>query len=308
MYKRLLVPLDGSELAEKALPYAQELAVKLGAEIIILNVRMPSESPDKPGQRPYISKITAEVEQNIKKYPALKKGEKIKVTSAVIGSNGPFVHAGEQIVDFADKESISLIVIASHGTSGIRRWALGSTANKVASGAKCPVLLVRAGASMAGAAHLEKLLVTLDGSKEAEAVLGHIEWLAPRLKAKVTLLNVVETLYHIYPSTESLGYFGGGGMIKVPYTEEEMKPSVTIGEDYLKSVNTKLVSEGITTSYEVRVGSAGGEIIAAEKETGADMVVMSTYGHSGFGRWDHGSIADKVMHAGNTPLLLIRPK
>jgi nucleotide-binding universal stress UspA family protein len=130
----------------------------------------------------------------------------------------------------------------------------------------------------------------------------------PRLNAKVTLLNVVETLYHIYPSVEPLGYYGGGGIIRIPYTEEEMKPAMTTGEEYIKSVNEKLISAGITSSYEVRVGAAGEEILEAEKETGADMVVMSTYGHSGFGRSDHGSIADKVLHMGSTPLLLIRPK
>jgi len=308
LYKRLLVPLDGSALAEKALPYAEELAIKLGAEVVIVNVRMPSEDPDKPEFRAYISKTAAVTEQNIKKSPALKGGEKVKVVSAIIGSKGPLIHAGEQIVDYAEKESISLIIIATHGRTGIRRWTLGSTANKVARAAKCPVLLVRAGASLPRALRLEKLLVPLDGSKEAEATLDHIGWLAPRLKAKVTLLNVVETLYHLYPSPETVGYFGGGGIIRVPYTKEEMQPAVTTAEKYVKNVNGKLTSDGITSGYEVRVGAAGEEIIAAEKETGADMVAMSTYGHSGFGRWDHGSIADKVMHGGNTPLLLIRPK
>ncbi|MGD1119531.1 MAG: universal stress protein [Dehalococcoidales bacterium] len=308
MYKRILVPLDGSELAEKSLPYAEELAPLLGAEVVILNVRMPSEDPDKPEHRAYISKITATTEEKVLKSPHLKRGEKIKVMSAIIGSTGPVKHPAEQIVDYAEKESISLIIIASHGRSGISRWALGSTANKVASVSKCPVLLVRAGASLPRPSHLEKMLVTLDGSKQAEAVLSHIEWLVPRLKAKVTLLTVVETLYHIYPAAETIGYFGGAGVIKIPYTEEEMKPSVETAEKYIKEVNQKLASEGITTGYEIRVGAAGQEIIAAEKETGADMVIMSTYGHSGFGRWDHGSIADKVMHGGSVPLLLIRPK
>jgi nucleotide-binding universal stress UspA family protein len=308
LYKRILVPLDGSELAEKALPYAEELAAKLGAEVVILNVRMPSEDPDNPEHRAYISKIAAETEQNIKKLPAYKQGEKVKVASAIIGSSGPLMHTGEHIMEYADKESISLIIIASHGRSGIRRWALGSTAEKIAGDAKCPVLLVRAGAELPKTAHLAHLLVALDGSKQAEAVVEHIEWLVPRLNARVTLLNVVEPLYHIYPSTESMGYFGGGGIIKVPYSEEEMKPAMKIGEEYIKNVNSKLTSEGITTGYEVRVGSAADEIIAAEKETGADLVVMSTHGHSGFGRWSHGGIADKVMHGGNIPLLLIRPK
>ena len=66
--------------------------------------------------------------------------------------------------------------------------------------------------------------------------------------------------------------------------------------------------KGIQTSYEVRTGSPGEEIIKVEGEMRPDMVAMSTHGHSGFGRWDHGSIADKVIHAGNTPLLLVRPR
>jgi nucleotide-binding universal stress UspA family protein len=95
-------------------------------------------------------------------------------------------------------------------------------------------------------------------------------------------------------------------MMRVPYSEEEMKPFRSVAEKYIKSIDKKLNSEGIASSYELREGSAVAEIIKAEKQTGADVVVMSTHGHSGFGRWDHGSTADKVLHTGTVPLLLIR--
>jgi nucleotide-binding universal stress UspA family protein len=308
MYKRILVPLDGSELAEKALPYAEELAAKLNLEVALVNVRMPSEDLEHPEHQEYISKIAAQTEQNVKKNPAWKQGEGIKVTSSIIGADRIFVHAGEQIVDYADKENISLIIIASHGRSGIKRWALGSTADKVASSAGCPVLLVKAGGESPGKAGLAHFLVTLDGSKESEAVLEHVEWLAPRLKAKVTLLHVAELLYHVYPTAQQAIYYGGAGMVKVPYTEEEMKPYMKAGEEYLKKVSDTLTSRGIDVGYEVRVGKVEEEIIKAEEETQADLTAMSTYGHSGFGRWNHGSVADRVMHGGATPLLIIRPK
>jgi nucleotide-binding universal stress UspA family protein len=87
-----------------------------------------------------------------------------------------------------------------------------------------------------------------------------------------------------------------------------MKPWKEVGEKYIKSVNDKLTVEGIKASYEVRVGSAGEEIIEAEAKMHPDVVAMSTHGHSGFGRFDHGSVTDKVLHAGSTPLLLVRPK
>jgi nucleotide-binding universal stress UspA family protein len=308
MLKRILVPLDTSELAEIALPYAGELAVKLGSEITLLHVRTSADSPDKPEHRAYISRMTAQTEQDIKKSPALPPGEKVKVDSAVIGPSHVITHPAEQIVDYADKKNISLIVMATHGRTGLRRWALGDTANKVARASGCPVLLIRAAAGAPRSAALEKILVPLDGSRAGEAVLPYIENLASRLKAKVSLLYVVEMLYHLYPYTEQAGYYGSSGVIRIPYNEKEMQPSKEVAEKYIKAVNDKLAAAGIETGYAVKTGSPAEEIIGAEKETHPDVVVMSTHGHSGFGRFNHGSVADKVLHGGSTPLLLVRPR
>jgi len=308
MFKRLLVPLDGSELAEIALPYAEELAIHLGSEVILINVRMPSEDPDNPEHRAYISKLVATTAQDIKKSTALAPGEKVKVESAIIGSPGLLTHPAEEIVDYAEKENISLIVMATHGRTGIRRWTLGSTANKVARASKCPVLLIRANTDVPKSVRLDKILVPLDGSKQSEAVFPYIENLASQLKTSIGLLNVIEPPYHIYTDYEGMGYYGDPGIIRVRYTEEEIEPLKVVAEKYVKSVSDKLTARGIKTSYEVRIGSAGEEIIEAEEEIHPDMVAMSTHGHSGFGRWEHGSIADKVLHHGNTPLLLVRPQ
>jgi nucleotide-binding universal stress UspA family protein len=308
MYKRILVPLDTSKLAEIALPYAGELAAKLDSEVILIHVRTSADGPDKPEHRVYISKMAAATEQDIKKFPTLPPGEKVKVASAIIGSPSLLTHPAEEIINYAEKENISLIVMATHGRTGIRRWTLGSTANKVTHASKCPVLLIRAAADIPKSVHLGKILVPLDGSKQSEVVLPYIENLASKLKTKVNLLNVVETPYHIYPYSEGLGYYGSAGIMRVPYSEEEVKPLKEVAEKYVKSVSEKLMAEGIKTSYEVKVGSAGEEIIKVEEEIHPDMVAMSTHGHSGFGRWEHGSVADKVLHRGNTPLLLVRPK
>ena len=307
MFKRILVPMDTSKLAEIALPYAEELAVKLGSEIILLHVRTSADGPDKLEHKVYISKTAAAIEQHVKKSPAFPPGEKVKVASATIGSPSLIANPAEEILDYAEKENISLIIMATHGRTGIRRWALGSTANKVARAARCPLLLIRAGANVPGSVRLDKILVPLDGSQPGEAALPYVENLASRLKSKVSLLTVVEPLYHVYPYSEGIGYLGVAGMIRVPYTEEEMKPMKIVAEKYVKDVNDKLSSKGIQTSYEARTGSPGEEIIEVEGEIHPDMVAMSTHGHSGFGRWEHGSIADKVIHASNTPLLLVRP-
>ena len=308
MYKRLLIPLDSSEIAERALPYAKELATHLGSEVILINVRMPAENPDEPEHRFYISKMAAATEQDIKKSPALPPGQKVKVESAIIGSPGLLTHPAEEIVDYAEKENVSLIVMATHGRTGISRWTLGDTANKVARASKCPVLLIRANTDVPKSVHLDKILVTLDGSKQSESVLPYIENLASKLKTKISLLNIVEPPYHIYPYSEGMDYYGGEGIVRVPYTEEEIKPLKLVAEKYVKNVSDKLMTEGIKTSYELRTGSAGEEIIKAEEEIHPDIVAMSTHGQSGFGRWEHGSITDKVLHAGKTSLLLVRPR
>jgi len=308
VFKRLLVPLDISKLAEIALPYAKELAVKLGSEVILIHVRTSADTTDKPDHRAYLSKMAAITEQDIKKSPVLPPGEKVKVDSAIIGSPGRLNHPAEEILDYAEKENISLIVMATHGRTGVRRWTLGDAANKVARASKTPVLLIRANTDVPESVHLDKVLVPLDGSKQSEAVLPYIENLASKIKPKVSLLNVVEPPYYIYPYGEGMGYYGGEGIVRVPYTEEEIKPLKEVAEKYIKSVSEKLTAESIKTSYGVRVGSAGEEIIKAEEEIHPDIVAMSTHGHSGFGRWENGSVTDKVLHHGNTPLLLVRPK
>jgi nucleotide-binding universal stress UspA family protein len=308
MYKRILVPLDGSDVAEVALPYAEELAEKLDSELTVINIRGPGEDPDNPEHRAYLSKIVATVEQNIKKSGGIKPGQKIKVDSAIVGGHGILIHAAEEILDYAERENISLIVMASHGRTGIRRWALGSTADKVIRAAKYPVMVIRANLNIPGTIKLSKLLVTLDESKESETVLPHIESLASKLNAMVTLLHVVVPPYHIYPISGGIGYYGGEGIVKVPYSDAEVKPLKERAREYLQKVSDKLKDKGIRTNLEVRTGSAADEIIEAAQELGIDLVAMATHGESGLSRWEYGSIADKVLRAGSTPLLLVRER
>jgi nucleotide-binding universal stress UspA family protein len=306
MYKNIMVPLDGSELAEIALPYAEILAEKLDSKVTLIHVREPGEDPENPSHRPYLSKIAASVEQDIRKSPDAPPGQKVKVASTLLGSPGITTHAAEEIVDYAGKQNAGLIIMATHGRTGIKRWALGSTADKIVRAAKCPVLLIRATGHAPSQAKLEKILVPLDGSKQSEKVLPHAVRLAPRLKADIILFHAVTPLYQIYPATVDMGYYGGMGMVKVPYSAEEMKPHKASAESYLEKVTGRLKEEGIPTNYKVTVGPAGEEIIKAADETGADMVAMSTHGESGFTRWEHGSTTDKVLRAGMTPLLLVR--
>ena len=307
MFKRILVPLDGSPLAEKSLPYAEDMAAHLGSEIMLVNVASPLERMYKPDYQAYKSRTAADMEQRIKKSAHLPGGEKIKVVSSVINTEGILMHPAEHIVNYAEKNNVSVIIMATHGRTGIGRWALGSTATKVVRAAKCPVFLVRAGSSIPKV-HLSKILVPLDGSPAGEASLPYIEYLAKKFGSTVSLLGVVETIYEILPSSVQMNYYGGAGLIRVPYTEEQMKPFVDATEKYLKAVKEKLQTQGIEASYTTDVGNPGETIIEAEKASGATMVAMSVRGHSTAGAFDYGHVADQVLHAGTLPILMVKPE
>jgi nucleotide-binding universal stress UspA family protein len=304
LFNKILVPLDGSKLAEKALPYAAEMVSKFGSHVTLLAAGAAPDTNQHDEAEDYLRKTSASLEQIVKKKtPAMKDN----VTTAITGQTGFLNNAAIEILDYAQKQDMNMIIMATHGRTGITRWMLGDTANKVAQAFSCPIMLIRAKTDVPAVIRLRKILVPLDGSKEGEAVLSYVENLAEKLNPNIVLLNVVELLYHVYAYEAAVGY-GGAGIVRVPYNPEEMKPFRDTAEKYMRKISGRLAEKKIETSTEVRVGAPGDEIIEAEEEIGPDLVVMSTHGHSGFGRFDHGSITDKVLHGGNAPLLLVRPQ
>lgn len=296
MYHRILVPLDTSELAEVALPYAEQMAGRLGSEITLMSVSHSAGEKEQRVFRSYIQETVAVTKERANRYLEKPTGQDVKVESAILVGN-----PAEEIVDYAERENIDVIVMATHGRSGIGRWALGSVADKVLRATERPVVLIRAKGArsdMLKKGVFKRALVPLDGSKESEAVIPYIEELASMLGAEVTLLQVMAVVYHVYIS--------GDAPAQVPYTEEEMKPLKASAESYLEKVGSGLRGKGVTTKCQVRVGAAGHEIIKLADEIGADIVAMSTHGRSGVGRLVFGSVAEKVVRTGNTPVLLVR--
>jgi len=292
MYERILVPLDGSGLAEVALPYAEELAGRLGSEVALIYVSESAEVPRQYIHQFYLQKISEAIKEGAERTPGKSVAKAIKVESAVLVG-----HPGEEIVDYAEKEDISLIVMATHGRSGIRRWALGSVADKVVRSTKRPVLLIRAKGARPEVGEkgiLNKVLVPLDGSKESEAVIPYIEELASKLEAEVVLLHILAPDYLFYQAERVWQRESGRASAK----------------RYIGKVAAQLKRKGIAAKaelIEVTAGTVAEEIIGFADEIVADLVAMSTHGRSGVGRWVFGSVADRVLRGGNTPILLVRP-
>ena len=143
MYKRILCTLDGSELAERALPHALAMAKAFSASLVVLRVVEPPPPPILPDIAAVELQVLPELmtvaqEYVDKKATALAK-EGVDVTGAVVEGR-----AAETIASYAQEQGVDLIVMATHGRSGLSRWAFGSVADRVLRLASCPVLLVRA--------------------------------------------------------------------------------------------------------------------------------------------------------------------
>jgi nucleotide-binding universal stress UspA family protein len=279
MYERIMVPLDGSRLAEVVLPYTEELAAKLGSEIILLSVAESMESEEYHRHQISIERVVEATRQHAERYLDKSQARPIVIRPVVVVG-----HPAEQIVGYAEKQDIDLIIMSTHGRSGIGLWALGSMANKVVRAIERPVVLIRTRGARPDVREKDiwdRMLVSLDGSTESEAVLPYVTELAARLKAEITLLRALPVhFHHLYADAEG----------------------------YLQQVAGDIEARGVTVRIEIRVGGAAEEIVRMADQSQADVVAMSTHGRSGLTRWALGSVAEKVLHAGNTPLLLVRPR
>ena len=138
MYQKILVPLDGSAVAEVALPHAIQLAAMCHAEIVLLRVAfVPVFTSDDPAaaERAAVQESAAYLEQ---------KTQDLQSPRDKLSTQVRYGNAAEEIVEYAAHHGVSLIVMSTHGRSGIGRWLLGSTAEKVLRGSTVPVLLIRA--------------------------------------------------------------------------------------------------------------------------------------------------------------------
>ena len=297
MYEKILVPLDGSELAQIALPYAEKLAKTLGSQLILIYVTESDEDKYHYMHQFYLQQMVDAAKRDAERFQDIQGMGAIKVDS-VMAVGDP----AEEIVEYAGKQDVRLVIMSTHGRSGIKRWALGSVADKVLRAAKQPIALIRAKGArpdMLGERNiLSKILVALDGSKESEAVIPYIEELASKLQAEVILLQVIAPDYHIYAA---------GGPEYGVYAEQQIESMKKFARDYLEEIVTGLKQREVTAKAEIVLGTAAETIINFADQTNASLVAMTTHGRSGVSRWAIGSVAERVLRSGNTPVLLVRP-
>ena len=145
----------------------------------------------------------------------------------------------------------------------------------------------------------KKILIPLDGSKLGEAALPHVENLAIMANSEVIL-------YQAVPPADGIVLSPDGEIFSTVREEGANSGLSDAAQKYLDGLKDKLASNGVTVRTEVQPGHPAESIIDFAKAEGIDLIAMSTHGRSGISRWVFGSVADKVLHAAETPVLLVR--
>jgi len=301
MFERILVPLDGSPLAEGILPYVKALAKGLGSQVTLQHVvePFPLDCAD-PELEPYAARAVEFIHPLAESY--LKRIARTLVRDGV-EANTKLVQgkAVENILSYAESDDVGLIAMSTHGRSGPARWVLGSTADRVLRSAERPVLLVRPsdeGMGDTASTQLSRIVVPLDGSPTAETALPFVRELARALELEISLIQVI--------GIETSVRFGGTTLDTRLVPNEVLQRMAVLASDYLASIARKLGRDGSPPQWEVLGGSPASRVIDFAREASSCLVAMATHGRSGFHRWVMGSVADRVVKHTCEPVLLIR--
>ena len=301
MYTRLVLPLDGSKTAETALPYARFLAGRLGLPVELFQVIDVAEIGRRipPDKAEFLNDILANAirrsEDYLKAVAATFRDIPVSCTVAKGAA------AAELIIDKAAADPGTLIDMATHGYSGIKRWLLGSVSEKVLRGARNHLLLVRATeqAKTEDEASLRTVIVPLDGSELAEKALPFVAELAKRVRLEVVLFRAYTLPTSALAADPEAFYLVSDEKLIAGLHEEAVA--------YLEKKTQAIKEIGVEkVSYIAEYGVAADEIIALAKKTPDNLIVMCTHGQSGVKRWVLGSVTETVVRHSGDPVLVIR--
>jgi nucleotide-binding universal stress UspA family protein len=291
MIDKILVALDGSNIGELALAYVKELAQAFSSEVCLIYVSEKHNPEYHRTVQEYLEKVREELSSDFK-----KAGSKATVKTILLDGK-----PATEIVQFAENNESDLVILTSHGHSGIMPWVMGSTANTVIHTIKNPVLLVRASMFKTKRRLVKlfnKILLPLDSSEIGEAALPCVIEIAQKLKSEVILFSVIENGQQVHT-------IGGQNFIR--FSEQQVESMKLEMTEYLAATKKKLTDSGVNVSSIVREGDAAKEIIKLSQENNIRLVAMSSHGRSGMRSWVFGSVSNKVLHAGKTSLLFVRP-
>lgn len=295
-FHRLLVPLDGSQLAEAALPIAEGIAQAEGARIALLHVLERGAPREVHGERHLRGLDEAEA------YLA-EIADRLQSTGIPVEYHAHEVPEGDvarSIVAHAVEEGADLIVLATHGRGGMRHLLSGSIAQQVLRRGATPVLLARPNGASAPAFAPRRLLVPLDATAAAEAALAPAAALARSLGASLHLVMVVPT-----PETIRGDRLAAATLLPAA-TRAALDLEHTEAESYLDDLAQGLKTAGVAVTTEVRRGDTAAALTDEAAEPDVGLVVVATHGRAGLQAVWAGSIMARVLARTRAPVLLLR--
>jgi nucleotide-binding universal stress UspA family protein len=296
-YRKILVPLDGSELAERALLPAVSLAQAMSAKVVLLRV-VPPLIRDIHAER--YRKLVLEISEDQAK--AYLRSTRSMLASTPVGlvtktKVGP---VAESILACVQENDVDLIVMSSHGRSGISRWIQGSVAEKVLRHAPCATLIIPLRAEVESFT-CGRIMVPLDGSHLAEQALEPALAVAEATNARLgataelVALRVVAPIHLPVESVEMVHVF-------------EQIDAAERGDarEYLHNLLPILARRQVLVKTEMLIGPIAESIVDYAASHSVDLIVMCTHGRSGYSRWFLGSVAEKVLRRAPCATLVIR--
>jgi nucleotide-binding universal stress UspA family protein len=293
MYTRMLVPLDGSKLAERALGVALPLAERHGATLILATVHEPVlPQTVTTGTPSYDTALDLEQRETMRRYLERTAGRLRKRAASRIETAFREGRVVPTLGQLTRDLHAQLVVLSTHGRGGFQRLWLGSVADGLVRAAPVPVLLLRGGrgqtARLGPTAVFRRIVVALDGSARAEAAIGAAEMLLGRDPGLVTLVHV------LHPMTMAVAM------------QSVRRPDAEFTAAYLEPLAARVRAPGREVTIETRVDAnvtrAIQEVVSA---VGADVVALTPQGLRGAERFLMGSVADKLIRTATVPVLVV---
>ncbi len=303
MFDPILVPLDGSQLAECVLPHVVAIARSFDAEITLLRILEKNQASAPAAQ------LFDLLNWQINKTKAALYLEKTKARLQESGLRARTIVleglVAEGITEYAHNQGVKLIILSSHGHSGLTQWGISSITQKIVLSAPTSVLIVRAHQHDIQAGELsaiplyQRILVPLDGSQRAENVLPIITQLARFHKSQMHLVQVVQTpemARQMPPAPEDIDLSNR----VVARNREE-------AGHYLEQVKSRSYLEGIAVqTHLITSDNAAVALHQLGEQEHIDLVTLSAHGYSGNHQWPYGSMVNNFIMYGKVPLLIVQ--
>jgi nucleotide-binding universal stress UspA family protein len=297
MYNKMLVVLDGSKWAEVVFTYAQELAGRLNICLELLHVCTPQEEDQLPMRKAYIEHM-AEVLQNKSDQVRSLSGEKSKCATVAQG-HVVVGYPAEEILKYIDENKIDLLMLSTHGKSGIKRWNIGSVANQVIHAAKIPIWIVPSELKEADIYEMlpkRTIVIPLYGSKVTEVIIPYAVSMAKQrgTESEIVVIYVEDNSQNSY--------------LNLAIINQNEDKRISIIKDYLDDVVKRIKDSGVAARSEILKGDPASAITNYSRANHPQLIAMATP-RSGLSKVVFGSVTENVLQMiKKTPLLLVSPK